>query len=223
MAFYTRKQLMLESIHIIIFASMIFTALYFYGSLPEKIPIHWNAAGEADGFGSRNSILIFPIMYMIIYFILLFLPTIDVYRENVKKSFKNYFGIRLTMGLFFLAMFIITLLINYYDFNLSKAIILAIDLLFIAIGYFIKDIKRNYFAGIRTPWALSDEKIWDETHKMSGKLFMITGGLLLIVSIVVNAMVSFYITISLLILISLFSATYSYRVYKRYNGKIYKK
>ncbi|MEO1421263.1 MAG: DUF1648 domain-containing protein, partial [Pseudomonadota bacterium] len=26
---------------------------YFYPSLPEQVPIHWNAAGEVDGYGSK--------------------------------------------------------------------------------------------------------------------------------------------------------------------------
>jgi uncharacterized membrane protein len=223
MGFYTKKQLMLESINIIIFLIMIFSAFYFYNMLPEKIPIHWNASGEVNGYGSRNSVFILPFVYLGIYLLILFLPTIDVYRDNVKKSYKNYFGIRLSLGIFFLIVYLSTTLVNFYDFDASRILLISISLLFISIGYFIKDIKRNYFAGIRTPWALSNDRVWTETHSMSGKLFMSAGALLAILTSFVSMIVAFYLMISLIIIISIYSVAYSYVLYKRYNGKIYKK
>jgi uncharacterized membrane protein len=38
-----------------------------YAGLPESIPIHYNAAGEADGFGSKNFIFAQPLLSTILY------------------------------------------------------------------------------------------------------------------------------------------------------------
>lgn len=213
----------MESIHILFFLAMIISALCLYNKLPENIPMHWNAGGQIDGYGSRNTIFILPVTYLIIYLLLLFLPTIDVFKENVKKSFKNYFGIRLSMGLFFLVLYLMILLTNFFKFDLARMLVIAICMLFASIGYFIKDIKRNYFAGIRTPWTLNNERVWNETHNRSGKLFILGGIILAIITLFVSMIIAFYLVVSLIILISIYSVAYSYVLFKRYNGKIYKK
>jgi uncharacterized membrane protein len=56
-----------------------------------------------------------------------------------------------------------------------------VGLLFIGIGYMMGKARRNFFIGIRTPWTLSSETVWDETHKLGAKMFML-GGLVTIVS-----------------------------------------
>ncbi len=38
-----------------------------YSSLPETIPIHFNGAGEADGFGGKATILTLPIVATILF------------------------------------------------------------------------------------------------------------------------------------------------------------
>ena len=39
----------------------------------------------------------------------------------------------------------------------------------------LRKAKRNFFIGIRTPWTLSSDKVWDETHRLGAVLFMISG------------------------------------------------
>ncbi|MBM3426670.1 MAG: DUF1648 domain-containing protein [Bacteroidetes bacterium] len=38
-----------------------------YSSLPETIPTHFNAAGEADGFGSKASLIALPIIATVLF------------------------------------------------------------------------------------------------------------------------------------------------------------
>ena len=33
--------------------------------------------------------------------------------------------------------------------------------------------KRNFFIGIRTPWTLSSDRVWDKTHKLGSVLFRV--------------------------------------------------
>ena len=38
-----------------------------YTNLPDTIPIHYNSAGQADGFGEKGNILILPLMATVLF------------------------------------------------------------------------------------------------------------------------------------------------------------
>ena len=65
--------------------------------------------------------------------------------------------------------------LGYTGFNMSKAMLPAMGMLFFFIGYLMRKAKRNFFIGIRTPWTLSSDRVWDETHRVGSVLFMIAG------------------------------------------------
>jgi uncharacterized membrane protein len=46
------------------------------------------------------------------------------------------------------------------------------------LGNLLPKVPKNFFIGIKTPWTLSNEKVWDRTHRLGGILFVL-GGLLL--------------------------------------------
>lgn len=48
------------------------------------------------------------------------------------------------------------------------------------LGNYLPKVKHNYFMGIRNPWTLANENVWNKTHRFSGKIFMITGMLVVI-------------------------------------------
>jgi uncharacterized membrane protein len=60
-----------------------------YNSLPDIIPIHYNAAGVADGFGGKATILTLPLISTILFVGLTFLnkfPHIFNYPTNITKE-----------------------------------------------------------------------------------------------------------------------------------------
>jgi uncharacterized membrane protein len=40
------------------------------------------------------------------------------------------------------------------------------------IGNVLGKLRSNFFVGIRTPWTLSSEHVWDQTHRWAGRLFV---------------------------------------------------
>ena len=56
-----------------------------------------------------------------------------------------------------------------YEVNMPMAATILIGLLYIIIGNVMPKLRFNYVAGIRTPWTLSDERVWDKTHRLGGK------------------------------------------------------
>jgi uncharacterized membrane protein len=217
-AFYDRRKLRLESIPFIIFLLLILFAVIYYPKIPDTIPTHWNAAGQADGFGGRNSIFVIPIMFFVILILFFILPLMEVFRENMLKIYNYYYAFKIIFSLFFAVLFIATLLPTIgYDINVSRVVIGMIGLLFISLGFILPKLKRNFMFGIRTGWTLSSDAVWDKTHKVGGVLFVVLGLLTILLLFILKLEALFFVFLILTILVSLFLVFYSYYVYK-HNG-----
>ena len=53
----------------------------------------------------------------------------------------------------------------------TNFVIPVTGVLLYASGVLIKNAERNWFAGIRTPWTLSSDYVWDKTHQLGGYIF----------------------------------------------------
>jgi len=156
-------------------------AVYFYNNLPERIPTHWNVQGQVDAYGSgKVQSVVLPLVAVGIYILFLLLPYLDPKKERYEQFSKVYHIFKnLILGLFIIIFFITSF--NGLGYNLPVGVIIPslIGLLFIILGNYMGKIKMNWFMGIRTPWTLSSEEVWNKTHRLGGKLFIL-GGLLMI-------------------------------------------
>ena len=90
----------------------------------------------------------------------------------------------------------------------------AIGVLFIFIGFMMRQAKRNFFIGIRTPWTLSSDRVWDETHRLGSVLFMVSGVFALVGSLF-GGMTAFWLFFVPVIGSTLITLVYSYVIYQR--------
>lgn len=200
---------------IIIIAAMLISAFAIYGSLPEKIPMHWNINGEIDQYGTRNSIFLLPLMNVGIYFAMLFSPLIDPKRNNYGKFKGAYRLIRAIIVLILTIFYVIVAMASMgYEVKVDFIIPFSISVMFIIIGNYLGKIRHNYFVGIKTPWTLADERVWVKTHRLGGPMFVVAG----LVSMVGSFMGGKWAFT--LLLISVMTATiipivYSYILYNR--------
>src|SRR3989344_9175428 len=171
-----------EIIPICLILFMFILAFYSYPKLPEKVPSHWNSSGEIDNYSNKFVIFLIPIILLGIYLLFLIIPKIEVFKKNIDEFYKTYmFGFKLVLILFFMALYIFTLLVTFnYNLKINYFIFPALGVLFYYIGYMIKNVKRNFFIGIRTPWTLANDKVWKKTHELGGKAFILAGFALLI-------------------------------------------
>lgn len=163
------------SIAAILAASIISMAAYPY--LPDQVPTHWNAMGEPDDYSSKLFGATFiPAMMTGLLILLQLLPKIDPKKQNYQKFKGSYtLFIQLFMA-FFLLLHAAT--IGYslgFPIDISMIVPIAVGLLFVIIGNYMPRFKHNYFTGIKTPWTLASEAVWNKTHRLGGKVFVLMG------------------------------------------------
>jgi len=200
---------------LLILTIILFPAVYLslvWNALPEEVPMHFNAKGEADRYGSKNELVgVLFLLNLPLYFIMRYAPQLD---PKKKINEKQLFGLRLVLHLFISA---IALFIIYSTQQGALAnpfgIVSLVGLLFAALGFFFRSIKPNYFIGIRTPWTLENETVWTKTHKVSGPVW-IAGGIFMAISPLFAKSASVYIILGVTFGLAIFSVVYSYVAYK---------
>jgi uncharacterized membrane protein len=194
----------------------ILTGIYFYNRMPVVMVSHWNTIGEPNGYMSRFwGLFLMPIIGIMCFVLFVALPMIDPLKHNVEK-FREYFD--LFIVIFFLFLFYIYLLTILWNLGyiinikITTLLIPAFSILFYYAGILIENSQRNWFIGIRTPWTLSSDYVWNKTHALGGKLFKI-GGVLMILGIFFQKWAMLYLLVIILV-IALWPVVYSYHVFK---------
>lgn len=197
--------------------------LVLYGQLPAQMPTHWNVYGQVDGYSSKAvGTFLFPGINLAMYFLFLFLPQLDPKRKNYDLFSGSYTIIRWTIHLFMLILYFITLYSALRfargedTLDISILVPAAISVLFIVIGNYMGRFRHNYFIGIRTPWTLANEQVWQKTHRLGGKLFVLTGVLGLI-GIFLNPVLRFVIFLGGVGALLIITTVYSYWLFRKLN------
>jgi len=213
---HMRKSLIIPIV-IILISFIAGAVLYSY--MPEKMASHWNIAGEVDGYMPKFwGLFLMPIISLGMFFLFIFLIKIDPLKKNVQKFRKYYDGFITVFIAFFFYLYVLTIFWSLkFEFNMVQFLFPAFAVLFYYIGVLVQNSKRNWFIGIRTPWTLSSDAIWDKTHKLGGKMFKAVSFLALLG--IVFPRQAFFFIIPSLIFVSIYLVIYSYIEYKRKSRK----
>lgn len=152
-------------------------SLWFWPQMPEKMATHWGMKGQVNGYMPKFWGLFFvPILQLVLGLFLWVIPRIDPLKANIVKFQKYYNGFIVVLLLFMLAVHLQVLLWNTgVKISPNRFIPVSLGILFFYIGILSQYSKPNWFVGIRTPWTLSSERVWEKTHKIGGKLFKMAG------------------------------------------------
>jgi uncharacterized membrane protein len=190
-------------------------ALFSYPQMPNQMASHWNAQGEVDGYMSRFwGTFLLPFIMILLALFFAVIPKIDPLKENIQKFRKYFDGFIVLFLLFMFLIYLQTILWNF-GVEISPNIVLpiGIGLLFVYVGILLENAKRNWFIGIRTPWTLSSDVVWERTHKIGAKLFKIAGGLAVIGAFFGNY--AMYFILVPVLLAAAYLIVYSYFEYQK--------
>jgi len=189
--------------------------LYFYPQMPEKLASHWNTRGHVNGYMPKFwALFLMPFLSIGLFLLFIFIPKIDPLKNNIKKFRKHYDWFVVSVILFLFYIYLLTIFWNIgIKFNMTQFLMPGLAALFYCCGVLLKNVKRNWFIGIRTPWTLSNEKVWDKTHKIGGKLFKISG-IIALIGIILPDYAPFFILVPVFFSVTYVFA-YSYFEYRK--------
>lgn len=152
--------------------------LWARARLPDApIATHFNAVMQPDAWQSRDKALsMLPLAGLAILSLLTAAPWIVPPRGALQRSARAYSAVCAgTVG--FLAALQVAIVGQALHWAADIALILplAAGALFLVIGNYLGKVRYNFIFGIRTPWTLANETVWDRTHRVAGPLFMVGG------------------------------------------------
>jgi uncharacterized membrane protein len=200
---------------IIISSALVMGAGYLICGNTSLLATHWNAAGEADGYGSAFMGLYFiPLLTMALAALIAAVPAIDPLKANVEKFRPELNLFIAAFSAFMLYIQGLTLAWNMgLKFSMTGMMAPGFGLLFVTVGMVIRKAKRNYFIGIRTPWTLANDTVWEKTHNLGGQLFIASGVLTMACVFFPDAAIFVLLVTSMGA--SLISTVYSYVEFQR--------
>jgi uncharacterized membrane protein len=210
----TRK--MIVSVLVLLLVTTLAGVLHWNG-LPDPMASHWGINDQVNGTMSKFwGVFLMPLISLGLFLLFLLIPAIDPLKANIAK-FRGAFNLFIAfMTLFLMYVQGLTLAWNlgFTHFKMSESLLPAVGLLFILIGFMIRKAKRNFFIGIRTPWTLSSDKVWDETHRV-GSILFIASGVLALIGVFFGGGMAFLLILVPLLVSTVFLVIYSYVLYQR--------
>jgi uncharacterized membrane protein len=197
-------------------AIAVIAGVLLWNQLPEQMASHWNTNDEVDGYISKFwGVFLMPLITLGMFGLFIALPNMDPLKANI-ASFRgafNLFIVLITVFMLYIHGLTLTWSLGYQSFKMSTAMLPFMGLLFMFIGYLLRQAKRNFFIGIRTPWTLSSDTVWDKTHQLGSVLFMVSGALAFFGSFF-GGMAAFWLLFIPLMGSTLFLVIYSYILYR---------
>lgn len=188
-----------------------------WNQLPDPMASHWNVNDQVDGYMSKFwGVFMMPLVTLGMFLIFLVVPNIDPLKANIAQ-FRETFNLFIAFMVGFMVFIhVLTLRWNlgYMNLGIGQAMLPAMGLFFIVIGSLLRKVKRNFFIGIRTPWTLSSDTVWEKIHQFGAVLFMFSGALA-VVGGFIGGNIAFWIFFAPLTGSTIFLLIYSYVLHQR--------
>ena len=194
-------------------------ALLFYPFLPDRVPTHWNSLGQVSGYGPKwVDTFLFPVIALGVYVLINVLLNISprIGSEGGGQRANIEVVDRILISVFLVLLMVqLTILAEIFHLpvDISFVICLLLSAMLLSMGNYLGKLRRNFWAGIRTPWTLVSDTIWERTHRFAGWLFVGTGIIGLLLSFIPS--VRLWGVVGLILLDVVLAYIYSYIIYQR--------
>jgi immunity protein, SdpI family len=187
-----------------------------FGRLPDRIATHFDGSGNANGWSNRFfGAFLLPTILLLVWPIMRFLPRIDPRRANYEKFQGTYDALIYSV---MTMMFVIHLMILGgalgLPIRIERLMPVLVGTLLVIVGNLLPRARSNFFFGIRTPWTLSSDRVWDRTHRLGGYLLM-GAGVVVVASAMLKPVTGSIVMGSAVGAAALISVVYSYLVWRK--------
>ncbi len=216
------KSMMLWIVGIISIIPIVYLAA-IYPTLPKIVPTHFDMDGRPNDYSDKSTLIFLTVLFTVLsigcYLLITNLPKIDP-KKTAGQSPELFQKLGLTLALLMSFInFVITYAATNKSDNITRVIFPALGIFFAFMGKYMQDIKPNYFAGFRTPWALENDDNWRETHKLAGSMWMVGGSTMTIITVFLPGEYAFIAFMSITAIICIVPFAYSYLFFKKQQPK----
>jgi uncharacterized membrane protein len=214
-----------EWLQILILALPFIVLALLWNQIPDRVPSHWNARGQIDGYASKGfGTLLMPCINIVVALLIGLLPRIDPKlskrdpesRASLMHTIK-ILRIAITGFESLIALAIILFAAKLFPgrFDFTSVICIASGLLFAVLGNFMSKLRPNYFVGIRTPWTLESKDVWVKTHRLGGPLMVALGVVVMLAGLLLPPNIVLFVFLPAVLGYSAFVCFYSYSIHKK--------
>ncbi len=191
---------------------------YIYRILPAKMPTHWNIKGEIDGWGPKG-VAVWMIPGTMVGVLALFraLPTLSPKPFEVDTFKSTYLYILIVILGLFMYIQCVTLSASYLGaqgvktLDIGRWLVGGMFLFIGLLGNVMGKVRRNFYIGVRVPWTLASDRVWNDTHRLAA--WTMVGGSL-VGFVIVAAGGSMIVALGILLVSTLIPVIYSFFHYK---------
>jgi uncharacterized membrane protein len=195
-------------------AAVIAATLVVYPHLPHTVPMHWDIHGHVNGWGPRWWLLVIdPGAMAGILLLFSVLPWLSPrhFEVDTFRSTYLYIMVAVLAMLAYVHALILAASLSWVV-DVTRAVIGGASLLVALTGNVLGKVRRNFFVGVRTPWTIANEHVWNATHRFAAKTFF-AAGLAGLACAILNA--PFWLPLAAILTGALLPAVYSLILYKQ--------
>ncbi len=206
-----KKKAVISSVIILL---PILFGLIFWNQLPESMVSHWGGDGVADGTAPK-ALMVFgtPVLLLAIHWLCLGLTKSQQYHN---KLIMITYGIMPALSI--VVNGIIYSLALGWEWNLFMLIPALLGVMFIVIGNYMPKTTRNRYMGIKLPWTMGNDENWQKTHRLGGRL-QVVSGVLMLISAPFSVEVSIGMLAVAIVLAVVVPTVYSYMLYRKHKAE----
>jgi len=188
--------------------------LVLWPQLPARVPIHFDATGKVNGYGSKYMTLVLAGLPLFSFLIKVVAPRLDPKRK-LNADATNYQKLMLSLAIGLSVISCVVLYATAAGRLPANMLELGLCLLFVLMGNYLVTIKPNYFIGVRTPWTLESQTVWTKTHRLTGRLFFWGGLVAAALVLLVPIGKAVWVIIALAVGVAVIAYLYSYLAYQQ--------
>lgn len=197
----------------------ILVGAWAYPQLPALVATHYGLNGQPNGYmGSFGGAFVMPFILLVLFAVFYFLPLIDPLKKNYAAFRKEYDTLVAIVLAFFFYVYLLMLANNLgHRLDVLQYLAPAFAVLFYYAGVLTGKAKQNWFIGVKTPWTLASENVWNKTNRICGSLFK-AAAVVALLGIFLPG-IGLFVFVALIFAIVIFAVVYSYVEYMKETKK----
>lgn len=225
-------------VNLIILTVVLMTTVVAVSVMPDIIPMHFNAEGVADRWGSKYELFIMPLITLLMQVFGEVIRSYMIKRAeaaaNDKEREESLSNAKI-IGITFISVSVTFALLNFLMIYMSysqldgpingrgifiPALCVLLSMIFIILGSIIPKTHLNGVIGLRCKWSMYNELTWSRSNRLAGILMMISGGVSVLSAIILPDVIPILILIITTLVSIVVSVIYAYYIYKQAIGMV---